>query len=90
VKDDNVIRCHVLNPRTDRKHDPRPFMAEQVGKKSVFTLNPINLTQLRTTNTAVSNLDQHLPDTKFLGKFHMVDHQRATLFRKDCGLGGCW
>ena len=88
MEDHGVIRCNVANSGTDSEHGSRSFVAEQMGKEPVLALHTVDLTQLRSTDAAVVDLDQYLPHAQCLGKFDLSDHQRLVLFDQDRSLRG--
>ena len=78
MANDAVTRCDMRHVRANFKNDSPSFMSEKMRKKFIRTLDPIDLTNLRSANARGVDFDQHLPALE-RRNFNLVDDQRLAL-----------
>ena len=87
MADHPVSGCDMRHVRANFKNDSPSFMSEKMREELIWTLDPINLTDLRTTNARGVHLDQHLPAFE-RRNFDFIDDERLALL--DQNGGGCF
>ena len=84
VADNTITRRDVRRVLTNLKNDSPSFMSEEMRKKFIRTLDPIDLADLRSANARGVDFDQHLPALE-RRQLDFVDDQRLALLNQNGG-----
>ena len=84
MADDPVSGRDMRHVLTNLKNDSPSFMSEEMRKKFIRTLDPIDLADLRSANARGVDFDQHLPALE-RRQLDFVDDQRLALLNQNGG-----